>query len=925
MALSTFAHFDATLVDLVVSVVLSSVAGGVALQRHKTRQGFDMPGDSTEKTKVAEGTPQQQHQQEQQPQPQPEFVSQTRLRLLQALVALSLLDLGIMGYRASYLIILDRNVSRSLVSTTLSSIAFLLQLTSLQAEAKLPLVQGLHWTDFTPCWIALVGSTISILPIVSQAGIVLFSGGQSTRPSPKAMVDTFLRFSFGITDVLERALLSSLVIRFGFLCVMGLLSVGALSGLLGDDVLHLPSNLYKDPLASSPMAAMAFESTTASSKPNKKKDDDKEEEKKQGLKSIVRQVVFSLRMSYPSGKRSLEFLYFVKFGIMMFERVIVFYAPVQTERVIRAFSQSGPAADGSPVLSTFDITSIISYVMYDYLKRYSNVLSTFNDIVASPVEDYCRNSMIIRFFEHVHGLSMEHHLDSKSGGIMPALRQGENAVIRITETFLYQILPSALDLVISVLYFWFAWGWKYGLLIVVNIILYGILNRLVTRRRLTTWENFSESTEKASSRASDSLLNFETVKHFTNEGFEVNRYRVGLSGYSRLSLRATIEDSLLSMPRSLLWSWNLFAGCALCASEIAQGKRDASTFMTFVLHSKQLEDPVDTFGWVFNMLEYYFTNIQALIAILEKEPTVKDIPNAPPLEGKGGDVEFEDVSFQYSPDKKGLSNISFKVPRGSTVGIVGPTGSGKSTLLKLAFQLWDPTSGRILIDGQDISKVTQHSVRRQIGIVPQDTTLLDESILYNIGYARPSATRAEIEDAAKAAQIHDNIMGFEDGYDTLVGERGAKLSGGERQRIGIARVVLKQPSIILLDEATSALDSATESDIQRALNAVTENRTKFVVAHRLSTVMHANLILCIKDGRIVERGTHEELVRQAVENGGKGEYYKMWRVQSGESLSSNASIVGDDEADAAVPTMTPDAAVKIDPEEALVPVAKLEE
>lgn len=244
------------------------------------------------------------------------------------------------------------------------------------------------------------------------------------------------------------------------------------------------------------------------------------------------------------------------------------------------------------------------------------------------------------------------------------------------------------------------------------------------------------------------------------------------------------------------------------------------------------------------------------------------------------------------------------MPQGSTVGIVGPTGSGKSTLLKLMFRLWDPTSGRILIDGQDISKVTQISVREQIGVVPQDTALLDESILYNIGYARPSATRVEIEDAAKAAQIHENIMTFEQGYNTSVGERGAKLSGGERQRIGIARVVLKQPSIILLDEATSALDSATESDIQKALNAVTENRTTFVVAHRLSTVMHADLILCIKDGRIVERGTHEELIQKAAESDGEGEYYKMWKIQSGESVSSNASTVGDDELGSTVQAMT---------------------
>ncbi|KAG0280991.1 ATP-binding cassette sub- B member 6, mitochondrial [Linnemannia exigua] len=881
MALSAVTHF-ATLVEMILSVVLLSVAGGVACQR---KEG--VPGSAEEKPKATQG----EQAPEKKPLQQPVWVTLVRLRLLQGLSTLYLVDLGVMGFQASHLVTFDHNAIRPLFSASLASIAFLLQWTSLQSEAKLSPVQEPRWTVYVPCWIALLSSSISIFPVVSGVGTVIFAGGESTHPGLKVIVENLWKFSASSTgDVLQKVLLGSLIIRFGLLCIMGLLSAGTLSGLLDPDLFHLPASLLKDPLALSPDTIPELISETESSKKAKKDEDKKKEEKDQqkGFKSDVRKVAFALRMSYPSGKRSLEILYFVKFGIMILERIIVFYAPMQTE-----------PADGTPVLSTFDMTSILSYVLYDYLKRYSNVLSAINNVITSPVEDYCTKSMTLRFFEHVHGLSMEYHLDSKSGNTMPALRRGEDAVMRITDTFLYQILPSVLDMVISLAYFWFAWGWKYGLLIVVNIILYVILDKLVRRRRLSTWEDFTDHSYKASTRASDSLLNFETVKHFTNEEFEICRYRNGLKDYSRLSLRATIEHNLLSMPRNLLWTWNLFAGCALCASEILQGKRDASSFMTFVLHSKQLEDPVDTFGWVFGMLDYYFTGIQELLVILEKEPTVKDIPNAPPLERKGGDIEFQNVSFQYSPDKKGLSNISFKVPQGSTVGIVGPTGSGKSTLLKLAFRLWDPTSGRILIDGQDISQVAQLSVRRQIGVVPQDTTLLDESILYNIGYARPTATRAEIEDAAKAAQIHDNIIGFDDGYDTSVGERGAKLSGGERQRIGIARVVLKQPSIILLDEATSALDSATENDIQKALNAVTKNRTTFVVAHRLSTVMHADQILC--------------------------EYYKMWRIQAGESSSSNASTVGDDEAAPAITTMAPDATVKVIPEESSALMTKVEE
>ncbi|KAF9088420.1 ATP-binding cassette sub- B member 6, mitochondrial [Mortierella sp. AD031] len=608
-------------------------------------------------------------------------------------------------------------------------------------------------------------------------------------------------------------------------------------------------------------------------------------------------------MTYPSGVRKLEILYLARIGIMMFGRVITLYTPVQTERILRTFSQNNLDTNGTPVLSTFDMASIVSYVLYDYLQRYSNVLQALDQIINSPVDGHVQNSMTLRFFEHVHTLSMGYHYDTNSAKTISAMRVGVRSTANVSETLLFKILPNMLDVILSVAYFWFAWGWKYGLLITINGCLYAVVIYFVERYKANAWKGHHNSTYDADMRAVDSLQNFETVKYFTNEGFELDRYRQGLVGHIEEALKERAKHYLLLAPRDLLWSWNLFAGCMLCAYEIAQENRDPSSFMTFVLHSKQLEGPVDSFGWMFRMLRHEFTHMDNLLDILELEPTVKDIPNAPPLASPSttskasGEIEFEDVSFQYGSDKKGLSNISFKIPQGSTVGIVGPTGSGKSTLLRLAFRLWDPTSGRILIDGQDISKVTQRSVREQIGVVPQDTALLNESILYNIGYARPSATKAEIEEAAKAAQIHDSIMSFEHDYNTSVGERGAKLSGGERQRIGIARVVLKNPPIILLDEATSALDSTTESEIQKALNAMTQNRTTLVVAHRLSTIMHADLILFVKDGRIVEQGTHEELVQRAVDKGGKGEYYKMWRIQSGEcsSFSSSASTVGEDE------------------------------
>jgi ATP-binding cassette subfamily B (MDR/TAP) protein 6 len=270
------------------------------------------------------------------------------------------------------------------------------------------------------------------------------------------------------------------------------------------------------------------------------------------------------------------------------------------------------------------------------------------------------------------------------------------------------------------------------------------------------------------------------------------------------------------------------------------------------------------------MLQQNFVDMEKMIKLLDQNQSVMDIPNAQPLRINAGQVVFENVSFQYDTRQKGLSNINFTVPSGHTVALVGPTGSGKSTILRLLFRFYDVSSGRILIDGQDISKATQASLREQIGVVPQDSVLFNDSIYYNINYGRNSATKYEVESAAKAAQIHDKIQDFPDGYATKVGERGLRLSGGEKQRVAIARTLLKNPPIVLLDEATSALDSTTEGQIQAALATMTENRTTLVVAHRLSTIVHADLILCIKDGAIVEQGTHDQLVEQAIANGGEG-------------------------------------------------------
>ncbi|KAG0221717.1 ATP-binding cassette sub- B member 6, mitochondrial [Mortierella sp. GBA43] len=401
----------------------------------------------------------------------------------------------------------------------------------------------------------------------------------------------------------------------------------------------------------------------------------------------------------------------------------------------------------------------------------------------------------------------------------------------------------------------------------------------------------------ARAKAVDSLLNFETVKYYTAEEFETGRYREAIRKYMIADYKSQFSYQILNLIQSFVITMGMLAGCLLCAYEISLGKRKPENFVTFIVYLNQLYAPLNWFGSYYRMLQQNFIDMEKMMKLLEQEQSVKDIPGADRLVVRDGEVVFENVSFHYDSRQKGLQNVSFTVPKGKTVALVGPTGSGKSTILRLLFRFYDVTSGRILIDGQDISQKTQASLREQVGVVPQDSVLFNESIYYNINYGRTSATRPEVEMAAKAAQIHDKILDFPDQYETKVGERGLRLSGGEKQRVAIARTILKNPPIVLLDEATSALDSITESQIQAALARMTENRTTLVIAHRLSTIVNADLILCVKDGVIAEQGTHAELVEKALANGGEGIYYEMWKQQRREELGEDANASLSDDSD----------------------------
>ncbi|KAF9385879.1 ATP-binding cassette sub- B member 6, mitochondrial [Podila verticillata] len=535
-----------------------------------------------------------------------------------------------------------------------------------------------------------------------------------------------------------------------------------------------------------------------------------EEERANAFKDWRKKVRKLIPLVYPKDSLYLKFLIFITFVLLILGRVVNYYVPLQTGRIVEILDEE----------RRFDVGAILLFVLLRFLQGGSGLVNVARGWSWIPIEQYSNSALTIQFFEHVHNLSLQFHLNRKTGELLRILDRGTSSIVSLLSTVLFQLFPVVADVAVAVWYFYRHWTWEYALIVFVTIMLYIVVTVTVTEWRTRFRRAMISFDNDARAKAVDSLLNFETVKYYSNEQFELN--------------------------------W---------------------------------------FGTYYRMLQQNFIDMEKMIQLLDQNQSVQDVPGADRLIVTDGEVVFENVSFQYDTRQKGLHNISFTAPKGKTVALVGPTGSGKSTILRLLFRFYDVGSGRILVDGQDISKKTQTSLREQVGVVPQDSVLFNDSIYYNINYGRTTASKEEVEDAAKAAQIHDKIQEFPDGYDTKVGERGLRLSGGEKQRVAIARTILKNPPIVLLDEATSALDSTTESQIQAALAQMTLNRTTLVVAHRLSTIVNADLILCIKDGVIVEQGSHYELISRAIENDGKGVYYEMWKQQIREERGDDATTI----------------------------------
>ncbi len=582
---------------------------------------------------------------------------------------------------------------------------------------------------------------------------------------------------------------------------------------------------------------------------------------------------------WPKDRPDLQRTVLLSLVIMLAAKLVTVAMPFTYKWATDALIATAKSSSGAGVSSGVQTAGwligapLLATVLYGAVRICMTLLAQLREGMFARVAMHAVRKLALTTFEHMHQLSLRFHLQKKTGGLTRVLERGRLGVEQITRMLLMILIPTIVEFILVLAVFLLAFDWRYALVTVLMIVGYLWFTVKATEWRVAIRKAMNDSDTDANTKAVDSLLNYETVKYFGAEAWEAKRYDKSIEKFEAASIKTYTSLAILNSGQAVIFTIALATCMVMSAIDVQAGRDTVGQFIMVNALMLQLFIPLNFMGTVYREIRQSLTDIERMMDVLAEHPEIADKPDAKPLVVTGGTLRFENVVFRYDPERTILDGLTFEVPAGKMVAIVGPSGAGKSTISRILLRFYDVAGGRVTIDGQDIRDVTQASLRHAFGVVPQDTVLFNDTILYNIRYGRPDASDEDVKAAAQLAQIDSFIATLPDGYASMVGERGLKLSGGEKQRVAIARTILKSPPLLILDEATSALDSHTEKEIQDALDRVTQNRTTLVIAHRLSTIVHADRILVLEKGSLVESGTHAELMEK------DGLYASLWNRQ----------------------------------------------